>query len=85
MDIRGSWRPLRFGLSLTVRRNPVGTLLATAAGKQASVVGCLNCQRGCWRRLRRDETPMSDLFQTTASLRLYAYHFNTSINRDTSP
>ena len=47
MDIRRSWGPLRFGLPLTVRRNPVGTLLATAAGKQVSVVGCFNRQRGC--------------------------------------
>jgi hypothetical protein len=34
MDIRRSWRPLCFSLSLTVRRNPVGTLLATASRKQ---------------------------------------------------
>ena len=34
MDICRFWWPLRFGLSLTVRRDPVGTDLATAAGKQ---------------------------------------------------
>ncbi len=37
MDIRRSRRPLRYGLSPTIRRNPVGTLLATAAAKQTSV------------------------------------------------
>lgn len=74
MDIRRPWQPLCFGLSLTVRRNPVGTLLATAAGKQTSVVGSFNRQRGCCRRLRRDgvtvRLPILDLFRTTSSLRL---------------
>ena len=46
MDIFLSWRSLRFGLPLTVRRNPVGTLLATATGNQASVVGYFNWQVG---------------------------------------
>ena len=74
MDIRRPWRPLCFGLSLIVRRNPLGTLLATAAGKQASVVGGFNRQRGRCRRLRRDgvtvRLPILDHFQTTSSLRV---------------
>src|ERR1700733_13995546 len=72
MDIRRSWWPMRFGLSLIVRRNPVGTLLAT----EASVVGCFNYQRGCCRR-----PPGEGIFSRL--LPLCAYHFDTSINRGT--
>jgi hypothetical protein len=35
MDIRRSWGPLRFGVSLTVRRNPVGTLWRQRRGSKA--------------------------------------------------
>lgn len=38
MDIRCSRRPLHSGLSLTVRRDPVGSLMATATSKNESVV-----------------------------------------------
>jgi hypothetical protein len=38
MDIRCSWGPLRPGLSITVRRDPMGTVLARAATKSSSVV-----------------------------------------------
>jgi len=49
------------GPSSAVRRDPVGTLLATATGKRAPVVDCC-------RRLRR-EGIRRDLFQTTVSPR----------------
>jgi hypothetical protein len=70
MDIRLFWRPLRFGVSLTVRRNPVGTLLATAAGKQESVVGFLFTSVGVVVDCREAgvQPPISDLSQTLLPL-----------------